>query len=93
VYNKSSPRRWLRKAELRARYGNISNKSVERHIAAKRLPSPEYPLGNRIPMWAEDVLDANDRQAALAPRAPAPTGRAYQRKKKAAVAESGEGAA
>jgi hypothetical protein len=79
VYSKPSPRRWLRKAAVRARYGGISNKSVERHVAAKRLPPPEFPLGNRIPMWDEGVLDRNDRQAALARRVPVATGRPYQK--------------
>ena len=86
MFNKSSAKRWLRKADVRVRYGNISNKSVERHIAAKRLPPPEYPLGNKIPMWAEDVLDENDRQAALTRRVPVPGGRPYQKK----IAESEE---
>jgi hypothetical protein len=48
MYKKSFPKRWLRKAQLRARYGGISNKSIERHVAAGRLPPPDYPLGNKI---------------------------------------------
>jgi hypothetical protein len=79
MYGKASPRRWLRKAQVRARYGDISNKSVERHVAAKRLPPPEYPLGNKVPFWDEDGLDENDRAAALARREPTITGRPYQR--------------
>jgi hypothetical protein len=84
MYTKTSSNRWLRKAQVRARYGGVSNKSIERHVAAKRLPPPEYPLSNRIPFWDEGRLDENDRQAALARRAPAASGRPYQ---KAAVAE------
>jgi hypothetical protein len=90
LYNKSSGKRWLRKAQVRARYGNISNKSVERHVAAKRLPPPDYPLGNKIPMWDEDKLEQNDRQAALTRRVPAVSGRPYP---KTTVAESEESAA
>ena len=90
MYSKTSPKRWLRKAQVRQRYGGISNKAVERHVAAKRLPPPDYPLGNRIPMWDEDVLDENDRKAALARRIPVATGRPY---KKDAVAEEAETAA
>ena len=86
MYDKSSRKRWLRKAQVRQRYGNISNKSVERHVEAKRLPPPEFPLGNRVPFWDEAVLDENDRQAALTRRVPVVGGRPYQKK----IAESEE---
>jgi hypothetical protein len=88
MHSKSAPKRWLRKAQVRQRYGNISDKAVERHVAAKRLPPPEFPLGNRIPMWDEDVLDENDRRAALARREPAATGRPYRKDTVAAGEET-----
>jgi hypothetical protein len=37
-------------------------------------------------MWAEDVLDANDRAAALARREPGTTGRPFPRKSADAAA-------
>jgi hypothetical protein len=86
MYSKSSSKRWLRKAQVRARYGGISNKSVERHVAAKRLPPPEFPLGTRIPFWDEDKLEETERQAALARREPTTGGRPYQRKSEDAAA-------
>ncbi len=33
------------------------------------MPPPEYPFGNRIPAWDEEVLDKNDRAAALRSKA------------------------
>jgi predicted site-specific integrase-resolvase len=90
VYKKSSSKRWLRKAQVRARYAGVSNKTLERHVAAGRLPPPEYPLGNRIPLWDEEVLEENERKAALARRVPVATGRPYQ---KTTVAEEAETAA
>jgi hypothetical protein len=31
-----------------------------------RLPPPEFPFGNRIPAWREDVLEAHDRSVVAA---------------------------
>ena len=53
--------KWLRKEAVRARYGNIVNRSLEYAVKTGRLPAPEYPLGNRIPFWNEEVLDSHDR--------------------------------
>jgi predicted DNA-binding transcriptional regulator AlpA len=55
------PKRWLRKRHLRNRYGDISDKTIERMINDGRLPSPDYPFGNRIPAWDEQTLDEHDR--------------------------------
>jgi hypothetical protein len=82
------PRRWLRKAQVSARYGGISARAVERHVVAKRLPPPEYPLGNRVPMWDADKLDENDRRAAVERRVPVAGGRPYR--KNSAVIEENE---
>jgi hypothetical protein len=90
VYNKSSQKRWLRKAQVRARYANVSDKTIERHVTAGRLPPPEYPLGNKIPMWDEEALVENERRAVLTRRRPNVIGRPYQR---STVVESEETAA
>jgi hypothetical protein len=58
----------LRKGDVAARYGGITKRSVDRHVARGILPPPEYPLQNDIPMWNEAKLDAHDRAAALAVR-------------------------
>jgi hypothetical protein len=60
-------KRYQRKSGVARRY-NISTRSVDRHVAAGVLPSPEYPLRNKVPMWDVEVLDAHDRAAALAAR-------------------------
>jgi hypothetical protein len=57
--------KWLRKKHLRTRYGDCSDKAIERAVKDGRLPPPDYPFGNRIPAWREDVLDAHDRAAVL----------------------------
>jgi hypothetical protein len=63
-----APVRWLRKAQLRERYGGVTNRTIDRHVEQKKLPPPEYPFQNRIPMWRVDLLDESDRLAALAYR-------------------------
>ena len=59
---------WKRKKHLRARYGDVCDRTLERMIADGRLPPPEFPFRNRIPAWREDVLDAHDKAAAIAAR-------------------------
>jgi hypothetical protein len=53
---------WFRKKHLRARYGDICDRTIERMIKDHRLPPPEFPFGNRIPAWRDEVLDAHDRK-------------------------------
>jgi hypothetical protein len=55
----------LRKKQLRERYGDIVDKTVERHVKDGRLPPPEYPFGNKVPFWDEEVLEAHERAAIL----------------------------
>jgi hypothetical protein len=66
---KTSAKRWLRKRQVRERYGNVVDRTVERAVRDGRIPPPEYPFGNKIPMWAEDVLEAHERAAAMKPAA------------------------
>ena len=82
---KSTTRRWLRKRQVRTRYGEISDRALERAVKAGRIPAPEFPTGSRVPMWREDLLDLNDHAAALARREPGTTGRPF-RKSEGAVA-------
>jgi hypothetical protein len=58
--------KWLRKKHLRTRYGDVSDKWIERAVKDLRLPPPEFPFGNRIPAWQEEVLDNHDRAATMA---------------------------
>jgi hypothetical protein len=58
-------KRWLRKRDVRARYGNVVDRTVERAVRDGRLPPPEYPFGNRIPLWNEETLEAHERAAAM----------------------------
>ena len=61
-------KRYLRKKSVRARYGDVCNKTVERMVLDGRLPPPEYFGDSRIPFWDEEKLDASDRKATLRPR-------------------------
>jgi predicted DNA-binding transcriptional regulator AlpA len=63
---------WLRKKQLRARYGNCSDRTIDRMVKANKLPTPQYPLGNKIPFWSEQALDQSDKAAAAAHRAGGP---------------------
>jgi hypothetical protein len=58
-------RRYLRKKQLRVRYGYESDRSIERAVADGHLPKPDLYMG-RFPLWAEDALDAHDARAARA---------------------------
>ncbi len=54
-------KRWLRKRDLRLRYGDITDRTIERMVKDGRLPPPEFPLRNKFPMWDEARLDEHDR--------------------------------
>ena len=51
---------YLRKADVAKRYA-VSKRSIERMVKDKRIPQPEYPTGELLPLWGEDALDAHDR--------------------------------
>ena len=57
--------KWLRKNSVAERR-DCEPRSVDRDVADGRLPPPEYPFGNLIPAWREDVLDAHERATAHA---------------------------
>jgi hypothetical protein len=59
-------RRWLRKRGVADRY-SVDIRTVDRMADDGRIPPPEYLPGSRLPMWAEDKLDANDRRATALP--------------------------
>jgi hypothetical protein len=59
--------KWLRKPKVRERYSAGCDKTIERMVHEGRLPPPEYPFGNRIPAWREDVLDAHDAKVIRGP--------------------------
>ena len=61
--------KWLRKKHLCERYGDVTPRTIERAIKDERLPRPEFPFGNKIPAWREEILDAHDKAAAIASRA------------------------
>jgi predicted site-specific integrase-resolvase len=56
----------LRKRTVAERYG-INVRTLERMVKDGRLPPPNFYIG-RSPFWAENDLEAHDRQAATAPR-------------------------
>jgi hypothetical protein len=61
-------KRWLRKRQVQARYGEVCSRTIDRAVEDGRLPAPKYPFGNKIPYWDGDELDAHDRSLALADR-------------------------
>jgi predicted DNA-binding transcriptional regulator AlpA len=71
-------RRYLRKQHVAERYG-VNVRSVDRMKDDKRIPPPKYLPGSRIPIWAEDELDASDRRATLAPQQLSATTAAFAR--------------
>jgi hypothetical protein len=63
--------KFLRRKHLCARYGEVSDRTIDRMIDSGRLPPPEFPFGNRIPAWRENVLDEHDRRVVAAGAKPA----------------------
>ena len=59
---------WLRKRDLRERYGKSSARTIDRMVKAGKLPPPQYVLGNSVPFWNVAELDASDAAAAAAYR-------------------------
>jgi hypothetical protein len=59
---------WVRKRQVRARYGNCSDRTIDRMVEAGKLPPPQHPLRNKIPFWSLAELEASDRAAAAAYR-------------------------
>jgi hypothetical protein len=57
----TKPKKYLRKRQVRRRYGDCTDKTIERKVHLGLLPKPEYPLGPNVPMWDEKVLDAHDQ--------------------------------
>jgi predicted DNA-binding transcriptional regulator AlpA len=64
----NKPTVWKRKRQVRVRYGDCSDRTIDRMVKAKKLPPPQYPLGNKVPFWDEAELDASDKAAAAAYR-------------------------
>jgi hypothetical protein len=65
---KRSEKRWYRKRQVGARYGDVCGRTIDRAVEDGRLPAPKYPFGNNIPYWDGDDLDAHDRSLALPDR-------------------------
>jgi hypothetical protein len=62
---KSIGKRWLRKKQVRARYGDVVDKTIERAVRDGRIPPPEYPFGNNVPFWDEETLEAHERAVTM----------------------------
>jgi hypothetical protein len=65
VYPKGTTKRWLRKRQVRERYGNVVDRTIERAVRDGRIPPPEYPFNNKVPFWDEQRLEAHERAAAM----------------------------
>jgi hypothetical protein len=55
--------RYLRKRQVRDRYGWTAERSVDRAVADGRLPPPDI-FQSRFPLWAERSLDRHDAKLA-----------------------------
>jgi predicted DNA-binding transcriptional regulator AlpA len=62
-------KKFLRKKQVAARYGDICDRTVDRMVADGRLPAPHYRGGGRIPFFSEEELNESDRIAAARSRA------------------------
>jgi predicted DNA-binding transcriptional regulator AlpA len=51
-------KKYLRAAQVRARYGDISDMTLWRRIQSGNFPKPNYINGRRY--WPEEELDAYD---------------------------------
>jgi predicted DNA-binding transcriptional regulator AlpA len=58
----------VRKRQVRERYGNCSDRTIDRMVENGKLPPPKHPLGNKVPYWSLTELDASDAAAAAAYR-------------------------
>src|SRR6266852_6101891 len=56
-----SPRKFVRKAALIARYG-LDERTIDKMSRDGRLPSAYY-FGSRLPLWSIDELEECDRKA------------------------------
>jgi hypothetical protein len=56
-------KRWYRKAQVATRYESCG-RTIDRAVEDGRLPPPKFPLGNKVPYWDGDELDAHDRNLA-----------------------------
>jgi hypothetical protein len=56
-------KRYMKNKAVAERYGGITPRAVEIMVNDGRLPRPEYPLGDRLPLWDVDKLDEADRIA------------------------------
>lgn len=83
MHSNTSSKRWLRKRQVRERYGDVAARTIERAVEAGRLPPPEFPFNNRIPFWDEAALEAHERAVIMTRREPAegfrPIGEAARR--------------
>jgi predicted DNA-binding transcriptional regulator AlpA len=61
-------KRWLRRRQVRQRYGEMSNMTLSRMVRDGRLPPPKFPYQNSVPAWDEAELDERD-EAVVAGRA------------------------
>jgi hypothetical protein len=61
----AKPRVYLRKHQLRTRYGWESERSVDRAVKAGRLPRPATYIG-QYPLWDAAELDEHDRKITVA---------------------------
>jgi hypothetical protein len=67
MYTKSTAKRWLRKRQMRERYGNVTDRTIERAVKDGRLPPPQFPFNNAVPFWDEETVAAHERAATMKP--------------------------
>jgi predicted DNA-binding transcriptional regulator AlpA len=66
-------KQFLRKRQVAARYGGITERAVDKMVAQGRLPKPVYLNGSRFPLWDLDELVHTERDGLRTkPAKPAP---------------------
>jgi hypothetical protein len=43
----------------------VVDKTIERAVRDGRIPPPQYPFDNAVPMWDESELEAHERAVTM----------------------------
>lgn len=52
---------WIRKPQLRERWGGMPISTFDYRLKRGLIPSAEYPFGPRTPYWRLEVIEAHEQ--------------------------------